>query len=121
MLTAKIHAPVFIGRGPDTEALYRAEEARDRAIRCAARIRAQVSGDVLGLPLTEDEALPQVLLDILDSHSPVAAVAAAIGYLRFRGFRAESLRKPSRFGVWYEVDGNAVVALSSPPGPPPAA
>jgi len=114
MLTAKIPAPLFIGRGPDTEALYRAEAARDKAIRCAARVRAQVSRDVLGVRLTEDEALPPVLLDILDSHSPTAAVAAAIGYLRSRGFRAESLDKPGRFGVWYEVEGDTVIARGSP-------
>lgn len=79
---------VFIGRGDNTEQLYRLEEKRSQAIRAAA----QSLGKVLGFDEKEfwTRTLPEELYNILESYDVDAAKVAAIAYLERHGFKVSA-------------------------------
>jgi len=72
---------MMIGRGPDTEKLYKLERQRQDIIgRCAKEW-----AEVMEVPESEfwKRSLPQQLFDILESWERASAVAAAEAFLAY--------------------------------------
>jgi GNAT superfamily N-acetyltransferase len=91
LATAPVPACDFIGRGPGTERLYRAEHKVADAIMEAAVVRARLEGwgSTEGHPDFYSKAVPSALLQALETFAPTAGVAAAVGYLAYHGIAVD--------------------------------
>jgi hypothetical protein len=90
----------FIGRGEDTEALYKREDKRDEAFKLAA----ESLGRVLGFTERQfwTHTLPEALFGMLDHWDSMASEQACIAFLERRGF---TIQPPKEQPQETEVEG----------------